>query len=71
MFGENVQKPEQPDLVTFQTDFNVTFGMCICFDLLFYSPAVKLVDDGVRNFVYPVKWPMELPFLIGESSEWI
>ncbi|XP_030246518.1 vanin-like protein 1, partial [Drosophila navojoa] len=48
---------------TFDTDFNVTFGHFICFDIAFYVPSVELVvKHGVRDFVYPTKWHSQLPF---------
>lgn len=65
LFNEDVQVTEKPDLVTFHTDFNVTFGVCICFDLLFYWPPIALVERGVRNFVYPTMWFSEIPYLSG------
>lgn len=61
-----MQVTETPDLTTFQTDFNVTFGVCICFDLFFDLPANGLVERGVRNFVFPTMWFSEIPYLSGE-----
>ncbi|EDW52975.1 GM12590 [Drosophila sechellia] len=46
-----------------KTDFGVTFGHFICFDILFYTPAYQLVDQGVTDFVYPAMWFSQLPFL--------
>ncbi|XP_031634793.1 vanin-like protein 2 [Contarinia nasturtii] len=64
LFGEGgVQQTEKPDFITFETDFNVTFGVCICFDLMFSEPANDLVQQGVKNFVYPTYWYSELPYL--------
>lgn len=56
----------KPDLITFKTNFNVTFGVCICFDLMFAEPAVNLINQGVKHFVYPTMWFSELPYLSGE-----
>lgn len=68
LFGEDgVQSTETPDLTTFRTDFNVTFGVCICFDLMFDYPPNALVERGVRNFVYPTMWFSEIPYLSGEN----
>lgn len=61
------QAPQRPDLVTFRTDFNLTFGVFICFDLWFYSPPVALFERGVRNFVYPTDSSVMLPFLSSEE----
>ncbi|KAL5275608.1 BTD family protein [Megaselia abdita] len=52
-----------PETQTFTTDFGVTFGHFICFDLMFYSPAQELVDSGVTDFIYPTYWFQEFPFL--------
>lgn len=60
--------PKNPDLTTFRTDFNVTFGVCICFDLFFHFPANGLVERGVRNFVFPTMWFSEIPYLSGEKT---
>lgn len=51
------------ELSTFETNFGVTFGNIICFDLLFYEPAMQLVQQGVKNFIFPALWTSELPFL--------
>ncbi|XP_055305811.1 vanin-like protein 1 [Sitodiplosis mosellana] len=64
LFNEDgVQQTKTPDLTTFRTDFNVTFGVCICFDLMFDEPAINLVDQGVKHFVYPTMWFSEIPYL--------
>lgn len=55
-----------PDHSSFTTDFNVTFGHFVCFDILFQSPAQDLVESGITDFIYPTMWFSELPFLTGE-----
>ena len=60
-----MQQTQTPDMTTFKTDFNVTFGVCICFDLLFDEPVINLVDQGVKHFVYPTMWFSEIPYLTG------
>eukprot|EP00099_Drosophila_melanogaster_P016550 NP_572298.1 biotinidase [Drosophila melanogaster] len=53
-----------PDISIFRTDFGVTFGHFICFDMLFYDPAMKLVKEHkITDIVYPTYWFSELPFL--------
>ncbi|XP_002099874.2 vanin-like protein 1 [Drosophila yakuba] len=53
-----------PDISIFSTDFGVTFGHFICFDMLFYDPAVKLLrEHNITDIVYPTYWFSELPFL--------
>lgn len=51
------------ELSTFETDFGVTFGNIICFDVLFFEPAMKLVQRGIKNFIFSAMWTSELPFL--------
>lgn len=63
-----VHKPSKPDIVTFKTDFNVTFGVFICFDMLFSEPATSLLNMGIKHFVYPTFWISELPYLTGNAT---
>ncbi|XP_017089670.2 vanin-like protein 3 [Drosophila bipectinata] len=57
-------RTESPELATFHTDFNVTFGHFVCFDMLFYSPAQELVEGlGVRHVIVTKMFNSELPFL--------
>ncbi|GAB0091471.1 Vanin-like protein 2 [Sergentomyia squamirostris] len=64
LFGEaGINTTLTADKHTFTTDFNVTFGHFICFDILFEKPALELIRSGVRDFVYPTMWFSELPFL--------
>lgn len=53
-------RPPNPDIITFTTNF----GVFICFDLMFEEPAITLLNEGIKNFVYPTMWVSELPFLI-------
>lgn len=48
---------------TFSTDFGVTFGQFIGFEILFYNPGQTKVNYGVTDFVNPSVWFQELPFL--------
>lgn len=66
LYGEPRNTTYLPEHVTFETDFNVTFGHFICFDILFYTPVQELIDQGVRDFVYPTMWFSQLPFLTGK-----
>lgn len=68
LFGEPRNTTYQPEIVTFETDFNVTFGHFICFDILFFTPVQELVEQGVRDFVFPTMWFSQLPFLTGNVS---
>lgn len=55
--------PLEPETATFKTDFGVTFGMFICFDIIFKRPTLDLVDQGIKHFVYPAVWFSDYPFL--------
>lgn len=54
------------ELSTFETDFGVTFANIICFDVLFFEPAMQLVQMGIKNFLFSAMWTSELPFLTCE-----
>ncbi|CAG7659394.1 unnamed protein product, partial [Allacma fusca] len=49
--------------------FGVTFGVFICFDLLFEQPAKQLVANGITHFVFPTSWIDELPFLTAIQAQ--
>lgn len=51
------------DVATFETDFGVTFGHFVCFDILFKSPALELIRMDVKHILYPSMWFSEVPFL--------
>ncbi|XP_022215047.1 LOW QUALITY PROTEIN: vanin-like protein 1 [Drosophila obscura] len=70
LYGENRNSTYQPELETFETDFGVTFGHFICFDILFYTPAHQLIlEQGITDFVYPSMWFSQLPFLTGVQTQ--
>lgn len=57
-----------PEIVIFQTDFGVNFGIFICFDILFHEPALQLTRlRQITDFVYPTAWFSEVPFLTGTT----
>lgn len=65
-FEDQFDKPNPIELSTFETDFGVIFGLFTCFDIIFYNPAFQLVENGIRNFIFPTAWVDELPFLMGK-----
>lgn len=70
LFGEEVDRPFKPSMVTFDTDFGVKFGHFICFDLMFRYPALELVKGlNVTDIVFPTMWFSELPFLTGAQVQ--
>ncbi|XP_023037161.1 vanin-like protein 3 [Drosophila willistoni] len=57
-------RTSEPEYATFETDFNVTFGHFICFDMLFYEPAQSLVERlGIHDIIVTKMFNSELPFL--------
>lgn len=70
LFGEaGISRPDKIESIPFETDFGVTFGQFICFDLMFEKPAVVLARDGVTDFLYPTMWFSELPFLTAIQAQ--
>ncbi|XP_055619362.1 vanin-like protein 1 isoform X2 [Toxorhynchites rutilus septentrionalis] len=69
LFGEaGTNTTHLPEIVTFETDFGVTFGVLTCFDLLFAQPALELVKRDVKDFVLPSMWISEPPFLTATQA---
>ncbi|KAH8265158.1 hypothetical protein KR044_008583 [Drosophila immigrans] len=59
-----------PEFAIFETDFDVTFGHFVCFDMLFYTPAQELIDRfRVRNLIVTKMFNSELPFLTGNQLQ--
>ncbi|KAG8582733.1 hypothetical protein GDO81_008183 [Engystomops pustulosus] len=53
--------PEEPEISTFDTPFG-RFGIIICYDILFYNPAVILVTDhNVDTVIFTNAWFNTLP----------
>ncbi|KAK6190516.1 hypothetical protein SNE40_002371 [Patella caerulea] len=62
-FEAQFDTPSTVERVTFDTPFG-KFGIITCFDILFKSPAVDLVEDlGVKNVIFPTAWMDSLPLL--------
>ncbi|KAH8289474.1 hypothetical protein KR054_005778, partial [Drosophila jambulina] len=63
-------RTELPHLATFGTDFGVTFGHFVCFDMLFYAPAQELVEKlGIRHVIVTKMFNSELPFLTASQFQ--
>lgn len=62
---------DQPPLlpVAFNASFGVEFGVFICYDMAFTSPADQLVARGVRNFVFSTHWLNEAPLQTATASQ--
>ncbi|KAH8415329.1 hypothetical protein KR222_004564, partial [Zaprionus bogoriensis] len=66
----SLDRTPQPELGLFETDFNVTFGHFVCFDMLFYTPAQELLDRyGLRNVIVTKMFNSELPFLTASQLQ--
>lgn len=70
LFGErSLNTTITPDVSTFTTDYNVTYGMFTCFDILFETPALALTRQNVNNIIFPTMWFSELPFLTALQAQ--
>ena len=54
--------PPHDEVVTFKVSFGVTFGIFTCYDILFCNPPFELIQEGVKNIVFPTYWGNEFPF---------
>ncbi|XP_011501280.1 PREDICTED: vanin-like protein 1 [Ceratosolen solmsi marchali] len=65
LFGElDTNRTLEPIISTFETDFGVTFGQIICFDIMFKTPTLNLVHDlGIRDIIFSSHWYSEMPYL--------
>lgn len=68
LFQEDVDHPKFPQIVTFETDFGVTFGTFICFDINFADPSMDLIrKHNITDIVYSTFWNSELPHATGNN----
>ena len=56
--------PPRVEVVTFKVSFGVTFGIFTCYDILFCDPPFQLIQEGVKNIIFPTYWGNEFPFYI-------
>ncbi|XP_054276769.1 vanin-like protein 1 [Macrosteles quadrilineatus] len=69
-YGKSATKPPL-ELTYFETDFGVTFGMLISFDIQFLEPGIVLARDrGIKHFVFPNCWVSALPFFTAVQTQW-
>ena len=61
--------PPFPEHITFTTSFGVTFGVFTCFDILFTDPALRLVEKGVKNFIFTTAWGNQLPYFMSVAFQ--
>ncbi|XP_051872659.1 biotinidase [Pristis pectinata] len=63
-FEDAFNTPKTVEHVIFNTSFAGRFGVFTCFDILFYDPAVSLIENyGVKQIVFPTAWNNQLPLL--------
>lgn len=71
-YEEAFDTPKVAEYATFSIA-NVKFGVSICFDLLFKTPATELITKkGASAVVFPTAWTDQLPLLsaISYHSSW-
>ncbi|XP_017871777.1 PREDICTED: vanin-like protein 3 isoform X2 [Drosophila arizonae] len=65
-----LNRTKEPEYAIFETDFNVTFGHFICFDMLFYTPAQELVERySIQHLIVTKMFNSELPFLTASQFQ--
>lgn len=65
-----MNKTAKPELSIFKTDFNVTFGQFICFDILYELPALQLLrEKRITDVIFSTHWFSELPFLTANQIQ--
>ncbi|XP_060664994.1 vanin-like protein 2 [Drosophila nasuta] len=70
LYGEPRNTTFVPESITFETDFGVTFGHMICFDIMFFTPGGEIIlEQGVRDFIFPTMWFSQLPFLTAVQTQ--
>ncbi|KAL7298146.1 hypothetical protein TKK_0009146 [Trichogramma kaykai] len=73
LFGEaGTNRTRRAEPSTFATDFGVTFGQFICFDLLFPEPALNYTQGRttrINDVIFSNHWFSELPFLYGVAAQ--
>ncbi|XP_078714124.1 biotinidase isoform X1 [Lampetra fluviatilis] len=63
-FEQAFDFPPTVEYSIFDTPFAGRIGLITCFDILFYEPAVALVEKhGVRHIAFPTAWIDQLPLL--------
>ena len=61
--------PPSVEVVTFKVSFGITFGIFTCYDILFCDPPFKLIQEGVKNVIFPTYWGNEFPFYISSHLQ--
>uniref|UniRef100_A0A6B2L4A5 CN hydrolase domain-containing protein n=1 Tax=Arcella intermedia TaxID=1963864 RepID=A0A6B2L4A5_9EUKA len=69
LYFEPFSTPKNETPQFFKTSFGVTFGMGICFDILFHEPLIDLVDGGITDFVYSTWWVNMPPVLYAPEMQ--
>lgn len=56
-----LDRPRNPEVVSYTSIFGVKFGLFICFDIDFRHPVQDLLHDGVSHFIYSTWWENSPP----------
>ena len=71
LYGGEKEIFDTPPLthVSFQTSFGVRFGVFTCYDILYCDPPLELVEQGVKNFIFPTAWGNLYPFYVSTAFQ--
>ena len=61
--------PPNVEVVTFKVSFGVTFGIFTCYDIGFCDPPFKLIQEGMKNIIFPTYWPNQYPMYISSHLQ--
>ncbi|KAK4884527.1 hypothetical protein RN001_000798 [Aquatica leii] len=62
--------PGPDTIAAFSTDFGVTFGILISYDIIFKTPALDLLqNENITDIVYSSAWVGQLPFYASNSIQ--
>ena len=61
--------PPTTEVVTFKVSFGITFGIFTCYDILFCNPPFELIQEGVKDIIFPTYWGNEFPFYIASHLQ--
>ena len=61
--------PLSVEVVTFKVSFGASFGIFTCLDIGYCDPPFKLIQEEVKNIVYPTFWPNQYPMFISSHLQ--
>ena len=57
------------EVVTFKVSFGIIFGIFTCIDIGYCDPPFKLIQENIKNIVYPTFWPNQYPMFISSHLQ--